>query len=245
MGEPRSPADEDRAEPEVAGLCRAGGVAAFVLLAYSLATLVQMVVLGGPPATAAEAFEVLREDRLLGLLRLDLPTALALPFYYLLFLGVFAALRRAEPAATLLSIVLAFAGVTLVLAAPGSLSMLALGDRHAAATSEAARRELLVAGEALLAADMWHSTGAYMGAILLQSGALLVSVAMLRTRVFGRPTAWVGILTHGLDLIHVVLGPFAPGPGVALMAVAGPLYLAWFPMVGRRLLALGRGRPSA
>ena len=74
---------------------------------------------------------------------------------------------------------------------------------------------LLAAGEALLAADMWHSTGAFMGAILLQSGALLVSVAMLRTRVFGRPTAWVGILTHGLDLVHVVLGPFAPGAAVA------------------------------
>jgi hypothetical protein len=91
---------------------------------------------------------------------------------------------------------------------------------------------------------MWHSTGAFVGAILLQSGALLVSIVMLRTRVFGRPTAWVGILTHALDLVHVVLGPFAPGAGFAFMAAAGPLYLAWFPMVGRRLLELGRGRPS-
>ena len=243
MSEPRRPA-EDRAEPERAGLCRAGGVAVFVLLIYSLATLVQMVVLGGPPTSATEAFEVLRGDRLLGLLRLDLPTALALPLYYLLFLGFLAALRRVEPAATLLSTVLAFAGVTLVLATPGSLSMLTLGDRHAAATSEAARSELLAAGEAVLAADMWHSTGAFVGAILLQSGALLVSIVMLRTRVFGRPTAWVGILTHALDLVHVVLGPFAPGAGFAFMAAAGPLYLAWFPMVGRRLLELGRGRPS-
>jgi hypothetical protein len=241
MSDPRGYA-EGRAEPGLAGLCRAGGVAAFVLLAYSLATLVQMVVLGGPPTSATEAFEVLRGNRLVGLLRLDLPTALALPLYYLLFLGFLAALRRVEPAATVLSTVLAFAGVTLVLATPGSLSMLALGDRHAAATSEAARSALLAAGEAVLAADMWHSTGAFVGAILLQSGALFVSIVMLRTRVFGRPTAWVGMLTHALDLLHVVLGPFAPGAGFALMATAGPLYLAWFPMVGRRLLELGRPR---
>jgi hypothetical protein len=95
MSDPRGYA-EGRAEPGLAGLCRAGGVAAFVLLAYSLATLVQMVVLGGPPTSATEAFEVLRGNRLVGLLRLDLPTALALPLYYLLFLGFLAALRRAD-----------------------------------------------------------------------------------------------------------------------------------------------------
>lgn len=226
-------------DPELRGLCRAGGVAAWLLLAYTLATVIQIAVLGGPPATASEALGLLRDDRFTGLLRLDLPTVLALPLYYLLFLGFHASLKREDPASTITATVLAFAGVTLVLSAPTALSMLPLGDRYAAATSEEARGQLLAAGEALLAADMWHSAGAFVGAVLLQAGALLVSVVMLRTRAFGRTTAWVGILTHGLDLVHVLLAPFAPRAGLLFMALAGPLYLLWFPLVGRRLTQLG------
>jgi hypothetical protein len=72
---------------------------------------------------------------------------------------------------------------------------------------------------------------------------VLVSLVMLRTRVFGRTTAWVGILTHGLDLAHVVLGPFVPAAAFPLMALAGPLYLVWFPLVGQSLTRLARARP--
>ena len=145
-------------------------MAALLLLVYSLATMVQLAVLGGQPATAAEAFRLLQEDRVVGLLRLDLPTVLALPLYYVLFLGLFAALRRADPPRTTLATVLAFAGVTLVLATPMGLSMLPLADQYAAATSAEARAQLLAAGETVLAIDMWHSTSAFVGGLLLQAG---------------------------------------------------------------------------
>ena len=59
---------------------RTGGVAAFLLLAYSVATMVQLAILGGSPATAAEAFRVLQQHPVEGLLRLDLPTMLV-PFW--------------------------------------------------------------------------------------------------------------------------------------------------------------------
>jgi hypothetical protein len=227
------------------GLCRTGGVAALLLVVYSLATMVQMAVLGGQPATAAEAFSLLQGNRAVGLLRLDLPTVLALPLYYLLFLGLFVALKREEPACAALATALAFVGVTLLLATPMGLSMLSLSDKHAAATTEAAKNQLLAAGEAILATDMWHGTGAWVGGILVQTGAVLVSVAMLRTNVFSKVTAYVGVVTHGLDLVHIVVGPFAPVAGVVVMAIAGPLYLVWFPLVGRRLLELGRSGASA
>jgi len=226
------------------GLCRIGGVAAFILLVYSFATMAQLVVVGGQPATAAEAFNLLQENKILGLLRLDLPTVLAVPLYYLIFLGLFAALRRADCAYAALSTVLAFVGVTLFLAALAALSMISLSEKHAAAKTEAVRVQLEAAGEAILASDMWHGTGPFMGGILLQSGAVLVSVVMLRSNVFSKKIAYVGILTHGLDLAHIVLGVLVPAVGVVLMAVAGPLYLIWFPLVARRLLQLGRVGPS-
>jgi len=211
-----------------------------MLIVYSLATMVQLAVLGGQPATAAEAFSLLQANRILGLMRLDLPTVLAMPLYYPLFLGLFAALRRADGAAHVtLATGLAFVGVTLLLATPMALSMLHLSDKYAAATTDEARAQLRAAGEAILAADMWHGTGAIMGGLLLEGSAVLVSVVMLRSSVFSKATAYVGIVTHGLDLVHGVLGPVMPTAAFALMAIAGPLYLVWFALVGRRLLRLG------
>jgi hypothetical protein len=221
-------------------LCRTGGVAAWLLMVYSLVTMVQLLVLGGQPATAAEAFSLIQQNRIVALLRLDLPTVLALPLYYLVFLGLFAALHRDDLPDTTLATALAFVGVTLLLATPMGLSMVPLSDRYAAAASEEARSQLLGAGEAIMAADMWHATGAFVGSILLQGGAVLVSLAMLRTRVFGKTTAYVGLVTHGLDLLHAVTIPFMPRVGFLLMAVAGPLYVVWFPLIGRRLIALSR-----
>ena len=219
-------------------LCRTGGVAAFVLVAYSLFTMVQLTVLGGPPATAAEAFRLLQSNRIVGLLRLDLPTIVAMPLYYFVFLGIYAALRRTDRANVILSTALAFVGVTLLLATPTALSMMSLSQKYASATTEATRSQFLAAGEAVLATDIWHGTGAIMGGIVLQSGAVLISVVMLRSSVFSRTTAYIGIVMHGLDLARIVFGLFLPTSGVILMAIAGPLYPVWFFLVGRRLLRL-------
>lgn len=230
-------------DPGWNGLCRLGGVAAFVLLVYCLATLVQLTVLGGPPKTALEAFELLQRSKLIGLLRLDFPTILAIPLYYVLFLGIFAALRKADRAYTTLATVLASVGATLVLATPTALPMVSLSERYTAAKTEAVRLQIEAVGETILATDIWHNTGAFMGGILLQSGAVLVCALMLRNDVFGKAIAWVGIVTHGLDLAHIVLGMPLPTVSFLFMAIAGPLYLIWFPLIGRRLLQLAK-RPE-
>lgn len=45
-------------------LCFSGGVAAFLLITYSVATMFQLLVLGGQPATAAEAFNLLHNNQI-------------------------------------------------------------------------------------------------------------------------------------------------------------------------------------
>ena len=227
------------------GLYRTAGVAAFLLIVYALATMVQLVVLGGPPTTAAEAFSLLHNHRIVGLLRLDLPTVFVMPLYYLLFLGLLVALWRTDRAIASLSTALAFVGVTLLLATPTGLSMMWLSEKYAAATTDAARMQFLAAGEALLATDVWHGTGAIIGGILAQSGAVLISIVMLRSSVFGKPTAYLGILMHGFDLAHIILGLLLPVLGVVFMAISGPFYPIWLFLIGRRLLQLATAsRPT-
>jgi len=230
----------DAVGPECKGMYRIGAAAALILLAYSVSTIVVLAWLGGPPNTAQECFDLLRKNPLTTVLRLDLLTILVMPIFYFLYAGLFGALRRSSFPVTALSTALAFVGVTLILSTPSVLSLIHLSNQYAAATTEARRTLLLAAGEAVMSADMWHSTGAMIGGLLLQLAGVLISVAMLKTGVFSKLTGYLGIVTHGLDLAHIVIGVFVPAAGVILMVLAGPLYLVWFPLVGRRLYQLGR-----
>ncbi len=222
-------------------LYKTAGVAAILLLGYSLATMAVLLAIGGAPPTALEGFYLLQENRLAGMLRLDVLLFFCMPLYYLLYLGFFAALHKAHLAPVAVAALLGCAGVTLVLATPSAFSFLALSDRYAAAAGEAQKTLFLAAGEAVLAADMWHASGAFTGGLLGQVGMLLASLLMLRDPAFGRATAWAGVVTHGLDLLHILVGMLASAAGAALMFVAGPLYLVWFPLLARDFFRLGKG----
>ena len=67
-------------------LYKLSGWVAIILLIYSLVTMVILLGLCGQPATAQEILDMLRQNRLVGLLRLDALTTLVMPLYYLLFL---------------------------------------------------------------------------------------------------------------------------------------------------------------
>jgi len=215
-----------------------GGLTCLILIAYSLITMVIFFKMGAPPDSIEARFSMLWENRLNGLLRLDILTTFALPLYYVLFYSLYVALRNTETEFVTLSTILVFAGLTLVLSAPAVFSYLHLSNQYGSATTVAEKSELVAAGKAILASDTWHGTSAIIGGILLQAGALIISVIMLKSNVFNRITAITGIATHGLDLAHIIIGLFLPAAGVVLMAVAGPLYLVWFPLIGLRLFKL-------
>jgi hypothetical protein len=222
------------------GIHNMGGVTALILLAYCLATMVLVFTLGGPPATAQETFDMLRANRLVGLLRLDVLTTMVMPLYYLLFASLYAALRKTHGDTAKLAAILGCAGLTLFLASPSFTSWLTLSDKFATATGEAQKTLLLAAGETIMATDMWHSSSALVGGLLLQTSTLLISILMLRGSVFGKATGWVGVFTHGLDLLHIPALLFAPAIGVVLMITGGTLYLAWFPLLARDFFRLAK-----
>ena len=222
-------------------LYKIGGWVALILLAYSLVTMVVMFVLGTPPTTAMETFKMLEENKFAGLLRLDLLTVLVcMPLYYLLFLGLYVALKRTCPVPAAIVMLFGCAGVTLFLATPSVFSWLTLGDKFVAVTSDAQKNLLLAAGESLLVSDMWHGTGATIGGILIQFSTTMVSIVMLSSSAFKKSTAYVGVTTHGLDLARLLLSFFIPSISVGLMAIAGTLYLIWFPLLALDFFKLGR-----
>jgi uncharacterized membrane protein YedE/YeeE len=111
--------------------------------------------------------------------------------------------------------------------------------------TDAQRAQLLAAGEAVLAADMWHSSGGFAAGILLQGSGVLISLVMLKSRNFSKITAWTGLLGNGFDLVQHLLHLFAPAIAGVILMIAGPFYLVWFPMLARDLLQLGRGHSKS
>jgi hypothetical protein len=67
---------------------------------------------------------------------------------------------------------------------------------------------------------------------------------MLSSNAFGKGTAYLGIVTHGLDLARLLVSFFLPVVGFILISIAGPLYLIWFPLLARDFFRLGRGVSS-
>jgi len=217
-----------------------GGLASLILTAYCIGTFMIMLWIGPPPEDIKECFTLLNEDKLLGLLRLDILTVFAMPLYYLLFYSMYLTLKDTDIELSTISTILIFVGLTLFLSCASQFSILNLSEKYALAVDGTEKSQLLAAGEALFASDIWHGTSAFIGGLLLQTGGLLFSVTMLKSNVFSRITAYTGIFIFGLDLIHILIIFFHPLISNILMVIAGTFYLLWFLLVGFRLFQLSR-----
>ena len=196
-------------------------------------TAILLLVIGGAPETAAEAFALLQRRPFIGWLRLDVLTVIFMPMYYVLALGLWEALQRTSRVSTAISSGMVVVGVTLFMSAPTVFSLARLSELHARASSDSRRAELIAAAESVLAADIWHGSAALFGGLLLEAGLLWFSALMLRPGSgFPRWLGLVGLATHGLDFLHGPLTLIWSRFGSGLMMVAGPLYLLWFPAIG-------------
>ncbi len=223
-------------------LYRVGGIAALAQLAAILASIAIAAALGPRPASAEEFFAIQHTNPAAALLRGDFVLMFCLLGAYL---GTFPALwwnlRQVSPSAATFATLFTAIAVILSFSGESTLALLRLGGLYHTATSEAQRAQLLAAGEAVLAAGWWHSSGSYMAGILLQGGGVIISLVMLRSRDFSKVTAISGLLGNALDLIQHLLHPWAPSISAPIQMFMGVFYLVWFPMLGRDFLRLAEG----
>lgn len=219
-------------------LYKISAISALSQLVIVISYFIIIATLGGRPATVEEYFTVIQNNRLVGLLRGDIMNLLIIVPYLGLFPGLFLALKRVNPIGSAVAILLTFIAVILCFASNSDFSMMHLSDQYAMATTEAHRSQLLAAGEAIIASDMWNSTSSYISGIFLQGSGVLISGIMLRSKNFSKVTAFVGILGNGLDLLQHILHPFLPATSEIVLRIAGPFYLIWFPMMVRDFLRM-------
>ncbi|HUI43951.1 MAG TPA: DUF4386 family protein [Terriglobia bacterium] len=234
--------DAEPADSRWNWLYRLGGAGALLtvaLLPIQIGVFIAWPPPGFQPTSSAVIghFAVLHHHALLGLINLDLllivDQVLAIP----IALALYIVLRRASESFMLLATALSLVAITAYLASNTNFSLLSLSDQYAAATTDAGRSLIVAAGLALMAI---YTGAAFRVSYFLGSIAMImVAVVMLRSNIFSRLIAWVGILASVIGL-----GLFVPRIGLYLAFLSLPFLVIWDILIARRLFQLGRGKPD-
>ncbi len=122
--------------------------------------------------------------------------------------------------------------------------MLSLSSHYAAVTTDAQRSVLLAAGQAALPGLATTSgTGLQVAFALNAIAGVLISAVMLRSTIFSKVTAVVGLVGNVLEFgLPGVPVPFAVE--FALVGIGGVLLVLWYLLIARRLFLLAQSIPK-
>jgi hypothetical protein len=236
------------------GLYLVGGVAALVaaiLFRRNFGAEIELLRMTGilhldfttQPGTIAEWFALLRSHPLVGLIMLNLFDLINFGLVGLIFVATCAALRRGREGAMVIAAGLCIAGVVTYFATNQTFTMLSLSRDYAAARIETQRSLLLSTGQAVLAVahgNAYEGEGLYISFLLVTLSGSVLAVAMLGSRTFSRGTAIVGILANAFGLAYYPVLIAAPGIVALPISISSVFLLAWYLLIGLRLIRLGR-----
>jgi hypothetical protein len=187
-----------------------------------------------PPSTALDWFTLFQDSKLLGFLAFEglfvLDGVLAIPTA----LALYVALRRTNQSLMAIALALGLVGNVALIVARPAFEMLILSDKYAAAPADAQRALFLAAGEAMIAT--FNGTAWQVAFNLGNIYLVLIPVVMLQSNIFGRTTAYMGLLAGVLGF-----GIYLPKIGLFL-GILSALFLAiWEILIALRLFQLGWG----
>lgn len=194
------------------------------------------------PVQADEWFALLRAAPFVGMTLLGLIDVMNYGLLALVFLSLFAALRKTDPVAMSMATLFGFFGFVIYLTSNQAFGMLTLSEKYFSASSAQAQASYLAAGEALLAMD--GSGAVYSGLAYLASlffvllGGLIVSIIMLRSQLFSKATGVVGILANSLALL--IFPAMALFPAILWLppSLSAPFRLTWYVLIAYHLIKL-------
>jgi hypothetical protein len=232
----------ESAESGYRRLLHLGGVAAWIAAGLILAEAIGLAFYP-QPGLIEDWFQLFQANPLIGLLDawlLELPLYAA---FLLIFLALFVALKKEHLDWALLGLALALVGCALFFATNNPFTLLSLSSRHAAATTEVARSQLLATGQALLATTGQRAVGGFnLGLLLVSSAGLVFSLVMLRSPVFSQTTAIWGILANAVSLADYLRQALTDSAIITLLVVLPNMVflIIWFCLLGCHLSRLGR-----
>jgi hypothetical protein len=227
-------------DPSWNGVYKVGGVCLLLAGLAIFAVAILSIVIGPPPGGAEEYLQALARHASAAALNFGL-FALADVMLLLGVLAIYLALRHIAKNAMLIATALLVLFVVLDLAITelNSLTLVALTQHYAAATTETQRAAYVAAADYALAT---LPIGTFLSYFVSSVGLLIASIVMLRG-VFSRPTALAGIVA---SVAGILGGFYLIFPPLALLLTPSLIAFGlWALLAGVRLYKLGRLQPAA
>ena len=190
-------------EPDWNTLYRIGGVSA-LLVAIFIPLQIIIFILYPPPSTVLDWFTLFQNNRLIGLLDMDLLLIIDQFLFGLMILALYVKLRHNDQSLMLIALMLSLMGIITYFSSTVAFDMLTLSDKYAGASTEAEKTVLLTAGETMI--TTWTGTAFDIGYILLGVSFLIIGFVMLYSSEFSKITAYLGIITGIFSLIPASFG---------------------------------------
>ncbi len=188
-----------------------------------------------PPTAIIDWFSLLQESWLLGLLSLDLLYILNNTFVLILYLGLYAALKRANEALMAIAFLLGIVGATIYYSSNTGFEMLALSNQYAATTSEAMKAMLLTSGQTMM--TIYTGTAFNVYYVLNGIALFIMAIVMLQSKVFGKGAAYWGLAAAILMIIPSTAGTI----GMIFALTSLIPWIVFCILVARNLFRLAKG----
>ncbi len=226
------------ADPDGKWLYRVGGISALLLAIGYIVTIPLYTYAGAAPSGGEAKLQYLAGKATVWWAIVGL-SVLTDCLYVPVALAIYLALKGVNRNAMLLAT--AFVGLFVVLDLavtwPNYASLIKLSGNYAAATNDA-QRATYVAAANYASAVLESSLEAVYSILVPSFGILMIGLVMLRG-VFGKTTAYLGIVTGILGTVSVV-GPFFVSTLSLTIIIASVLTTVWVLFVGYRLYRLGQ-----
>lgn len=216
-------------------LYKVGGITAVVsevILILSIAAYPFWPYLPGNE-TAETILLLLQDKPLAGLIGLDFLLVVGNILGVFLFLALYVALKPANASAALVALALGLMAVVWIIPARPIMELFAISDLYAGAATEAARSHYLAMADTLLA--LFNGTSWFMNTLFGGICLLINSILMLRSDVFSKVTAYVGIVTNTAVALF-----FIPGIGFILLFLSLPGYMVWYIQLARQFFLMSK-----
>jgi len=222
-----------------------GGLATIIALLCILLDVVIGNVTGGNlsalPQTALDRFTEFHDNRFLGLYHLDLLNIIVQMILIPSYFALYAVHRNVNKAYGFLALIVFLFGSVIMVANNTALSMLELSNKFFSTTIETQKSLYAAAGESMLVQGAHGSPAIFLGFFIPNIANLIMSIVMLKGKVFSKINSWIGIIGSILMLMYIILVNF--GTGVENMATAfampgGLLLMVWMIMFTIRLFKL-------
>jgi len=135
----------------------------------------------------------------------------------------------------LIAVVFGITGIAAYFASNTAFEMLSLSSQYSAAATEAQRAMFLTAGQVML--ETYKGTAFDIYYVLNTIVLFVFSVVMLRSNIFSRTTAYLGILAGVLMVVPSSAGTI----GLYFSLASLVPWAIWLILVARRLFRLGQG----